>query len=126
MISGVFESSDALLSATLFANGIDSGDGQLIVRREITSGGKGRVFINNQPATVTVLKQLAPALAAVHAQNETLASFDAAERRRLLDVFAGADLLPVIEAYDKWRSLKQKIEELQRDESDRLKLLDLW
>jgi DNA repair protein RecN (Recombination protein N) len=126
VVSAVFESRDALIAATLEANGIDSEDGQVIIRREIASGGKGRVFINNQPATVAVLKQLAPALAAVHAQNETLASFDAAERRRLLDVFAGADLEPVIEAHDKWRSLKQKIEELQHDESDRLKLLDLW
>src|SRR3954454_2005903 len=126
IVSGVFESRDSLLGATLSANGIDSEDGQVIVRREITSGGKGRFFINNQPATVAVLKQLAPALAAVYAQNESLASFDAAERRRLLDVFAGSELAPVIEAHDKWGSLKEKIEDLQRDESDRLKLLDLW
>ena len=39
VISGVFESRDSLLSATLSANGIDSEDGQLIVRREITSQG---------------------------------------------------------------------------------------
>ena len=126
VVSAVFESRDALIAATLEANGIDSEDSQVIVRREISTGGKGRVFINNQPATVAVLKQLASALAAVHAQNETLASFDGAERRRLLDVFAGAELGLVIESYDKWRSLKQKIEELQHDESDRLKLLDLW
>jgi DNA repair protein RecN (Recombination protein N) len=126
VVSAVFESRDALIAATLEANGIDSEDGQVIIRREIATGGKGRVFINNQPATVAVLKLLAPALAAVHAQNETLASFDAAERRRLLDVFSGVDLGGLIEAHDKWKSLKQKIEELQRDESDRLKLLDLW
>ena len=126
VVSAVFESRDALIAATLEANGIDSEDGQVIIRREIATGGKGRVFINNQPATVAVLRQLAPALAAVHAQNETLASFDATERRRLLDVFAGAELGGLIEAHDKWKSLKQKIEELQRDESDRLKLLDLW
>jgi DNA repair protein RecN (Recombination protein N) len=126
VISGVFESRDSLLSATLSANGIDSEDGQLIVRREITSGGKGRVFINNQPATVAVLKQLAPALAMVHAQNESLASFDGAERRRLLDLFAGVDLAQVVEAHEKWKTLVEQIADLQRDESDRLRLLDLW
>jgi DNA repair protein RecN (Recombination protein N) len=126
VISAVFEARDALIAATLEANGIDAEDGQVIVRREVAAGGRGRVFINNQPATVAVLKQLAPALASVHAQNESVTSFDAAERRRLLDVFAGSELAPVIEAHDKWKSLKQKIEELQRDESDRLKLLDLW
>jgi len=126
VVSGVFESRDSLLSATLSANGIDSEDSQIIVRREITTGGKGRVFINNQPATVAVLKQLAPALAMVHAQNESLASFDGAERRRLLDLFAGVDLAHVVDAHEKWKSLVQQISDLQRDESDRLRLLDLW
>src|SRR5207253_8738092 len=111
VVSAVFEAPDPLIAATLEANGIDSADGQVIVRRAIAAGGKGRVFINNQPATVAVLKQLAPALAAVHAQNESLASFDAGERRRLLDVFAAADLGTTFEAHDRWRSLKQKIEE---------------
>src|SRR5437868_7170708 len=37
IVSGVFETRDSLVSATLTANGIDSEDGQLIVRREITS-----------------------------------------------------------------------------------------
>src|SRR5581483_9517754 len=37
----------------LDANGLDeSDDGSLILRREIAIGGKGRVFVNNQPATV--------------------------------------------------------------------------
>ena len=62
---------------------------QLILRREIAAGGKGRVFVNNQPATVTVLKQLAPHLAVIHAQNEAVLAFDAASRLALLDSFAG-------------------------------------
>src|SRR5207302_3142536 len=122
VISAVFEPEGAAAARILEANGLSADEPQIILRREIASGGKGRVFVNNQAATVAVLRQLAPALAAVHAQNESLASFDAAERRRLLDVFAGADLEVVIEAHENWKSLKQKIEVLQRDEIDRLKL----
>jgi DNA repair ATPase RecN len=48
------------------------------------------VFVNNQPATVAVLKLLAPELALVHAQSETLGSFDQAQQRILLDRFGGA------------------------------------
>src|SRR5207244_3058376 len=47
-------------------NGIDQEDDSIILRREIASGGKGRVFVNNQPATVAVLRQLAPYLATIH------------------------------------------------------------
>jgi len=43
----------------LESNGLDAEDASLIVRREIAAGGKGRVFINNRPATVSVLKQIA-------------------------------------------------------------------
>src|SRR4051812_31804076 len=70
--------------AALEANGIDSDDPeQLILRREVQATGKGRVFINNQAATVAVLRQIAPEIAFIHAQNETLAHFDGEERRKL-------------------------------------------
>ena len=82
VVVGVFESEGAAAPAIeeiLESNGLDaergwvsgdesSADGpsgkgwtaSLILRREIAAGGKGRVFINNQPATVAVLKQIAP------------------------------------------------------------------
>ncbi len=107
-------------------NGIDSGDAQLILRREISAGGKGRVFINNQPATVTVLKQLAPHLAVIHAQNEAVLAFDAASRLALLDSFAAVDTTLAAEAFKQWKQIQQRIADLERDEHDRLRLVDLW
>ena len=80
VVSCVFEST-AGAENILEENGIDAEGTEIILRREILSNGKGRVFVNNQPATVTVLKQLAPELALVHAQTETLSSFDQAQRR---------------------------------------------
>jgi len=68
------------IESILEANGLDSENGSLILRREIAAGGKARVFVNNQPATVSVLKQIAPHLAVIHAQNESLANFDARAR----------------------------------------------
>src|SRR5215467_1003382 len=62
VIAAVFEaegSAEKALAKILENNGLDeSDDGSLIIRREIASGGKGRVFVNNQPATVAVLKLL--------------------------------------------------------------------
>jgi DNA repair protein RecN (Recombination protein N) len=111
----------------LEANGLDeSDDGSLILRREIASGGKGRVFVNNQPATVAVLRQLAPHLATIHAQNESLQSFDASARLELLDAFAGSRLEPVENAFDSWKEIRGRIEELEQGEQDRLRLVDLW
>jgi DNA repair protein RecN (Recombination protein N) len=127
VISAVFEvESQKTVSRILEENGIDSEEDSLILRREIAVVGKGRVFINNQPATVAVLRQLAPFLATIHAQNESLVSFDANARAELLDAFAGTQLEQTSEAFAHWKDIRQRIADLQRDEQDRLRLLDLW
>lgn len=110
----------------LEANGIDSAGDEVLLRREIGASGKGRVFVNNQPATVSVLRQLAPELALVHAQSETLVAFDATQQRLLLDRFGDIVSDEVAAAYEQWRGLRSQIEELRSAEQDRLRLIDLW
>jgi DNA repair protein RecN (Recombination protein N) len=115
------------VAVVLDENGIDaSDDGTLILRREILVNGKGRVFINNQPATVTVLKQLAPALASIHAQNESIMAFDANARLSILDRYAGVGTPEIADLFTRVRNVRAQIEDLQRNEQDRLRLLDLW
>jgi DNA repair protein RecN (Recombination protein N) len=113
-------------AAVLEANGIDSDSDHILLRREIVANGKGRVFVNNQPATVGVLRQLAPELALVHSQGETLGSFDQAQQRSLLDRFGGLNTEAVAEAFAVWRATTSKLEELQSAEQDRLRMADLW
>jgi DNA repair protein RecN (Recombination protein N) len=125
VISAVFEAEGAALQV-LDANGLDRAEGEIILRREIAAGGKNRVFVNNQPATVAVLRLLAPHLAAVHAQMESLLAFDAAARLELLDAFAGVETESTEQACAKWGALRARIAELERDEQDRLRLVDLW
>jgi DNA repair protein RecN (Recombination protein N) len=126
MVSAVFEADSPAIGSVLESNGVDCEEDQLILRREIAAGGKGRVFVNNQPATVTVLKQLAPHLAVIHAQNESVLAFDASSRLALLDSFAGVDEAAVSAAFDAWNGVRHRISDLERDEHDRLRLLDLW
>ena len=129
VVSAVFESEPVALRAleeTLETNGLDAEGGSLILRREVAAAGKGRVFVNNQPATVAVLKQMAPHLAIIHAQNESIAHFDAAARQNLLDTFAGTQTEEVAAVFFKWKEIRQKIAEFEHDEQDRLRLLDLW
>ena len=126
IVAAVFETESKALGAVLQENGLDADEAQLILRREIAAGGKGRVFINNQPATVAVLRQLAPHLAVIHAQNEAVLAFDAASRLSLLDSFVGSNLTPVGEAFTEWNAIRQRIADLERDEQDRARLVDLW
>jgi DNA repair protein RecN (Recombination protein N) len=130
VVSAVFEAestAERALQEVLEANGLDeSDDGSLILRREIAVGGKGRVFVNNQPATVAVLRGMAPHLATIHAQNESILSFDGPARLGLLDAFAGSQLEAVKRAFSAWKAIRTRIEELERGEQDRLRLVDLW
>jgi DNA repair protein RecN (Recombination protein N) len=125
VVSCVFESTKEA-ERILEAHGIDAGDGEIVLRREIASSGKGRVFINNQPATAAVLKLLAPELALIHAQSETLAGFDATQQRLLLDRFAGISTDKVAAAHAAWRGWAARLEALESDEQERLRMADLW
>jgi DNA repair protein RecN (Recombination protein N) len=121
----VFESTPGA-EEILEANGIDPEGDEILLRREIAGSGKGRVFVNNQPATVGVLRLLAPELALVHAQSETLVAFDAAQQRMLLDRFGDISSEDVDAAFARWRELAGHIDELRNVEQDRLRLMDLW
>ena len=128
VVSCVFEVTPGALGV-LAENGIDSEEDegeQIVLRREVTAAGKGRVFINNQAATVSVLRQLAPELALVHAQGETLGAFDQGQQRTLLDRFAGANLESVRNAWLAWRTVQARLDHLLADEQDRLRMVDMW
>jgi len=125
VVSCVFESTPGA-EATLETNGIDAEGSEIILRREIFENGKGRIYVNNQPATVAVLRQLAPELALVHAQSETLGSFDQAQQRSLLDRFASLTVEPVAAAFTRWREIQSKLADLESNEQDKLRMVDLW
>src|ERR1019366_434430 len=123
----VFEGTQGA-AAILEANGIDAGafSDDILLRREIAADGKGRVFVNNQPATVAVLRRLAPELGLIHSQGETLGSFDQAQQRTLLHRFGDVSTEAVAAAFAAWRSTTERLAELQASEQDRLRMADLW
>src|SRR5688572_7753803 len=61
---------DADVATELELLGLDSESTEVIVRREISSDGRNRVFINSQTSTVTALKEFAPFLLDIHGQHD--------------------------------------------------------
>ncbi len=125
VVACVFEMTPGAL-AILEVNGIEAETEDILLRREISANGKGRAFVNNQPTTVGVLRQLAPELALVHSQGETLGSFDQEQQRLLLDRFGAISTEVVGEAFRAWQRTTAKLTELQSAEQDRLRMADLW
>jgi DNA repair protein RecN (Recombination protein N) len=127
VLSCVFEATPGAV-AVLDRNGIDADtySDDVLIRREIGANGKGRVFVNNQPATVGVLRELAAELGLIHSQGETLGAFDAVQQRLLLDRYAGISTEEVAAAHAALRATGEKLREMEASEQDRLRMADLW
>ncbi len=76
--------------ALLKANAIPAED-ELILRRVQFADGRTRAFVNDQPVSVQVMKQLGEALVEIHGQHDERALVDAGTHRGLLDAFGGLE-----------------------------------
>src|SRR5215204_940465 len=98
------------------------GDVELVVRRELSAEGRGRVFVNNRLATLSLLRNLRPLLVDIHGQGTQQTLFDPETHLELLDAFA--DLTSgreaVANAYRRWSALNRELEALRRDEAEQL------
>jgi len=80
---------DGPLAALLVARGLDAGDEALIVRRELSASGSGRVLVNGSPSTVGVLREIGGHLVDLHGQHEHQGLLSPERHLRLLDSFGG-------------------------------------
>jgi DNA repair protein RecN (Recombination protein N) len=99
---------------------------ELVVRRELSATGRGRVFINNRLSTLALLRELRPYLVDIHGQGEQQTLFDVETHLELLDAFAGLTSLrqDVAARFRAWSSLRRELDALRRDESEKLNLID--
>lgn len=128
-LEGSFVLADTPSTRTLFdESGVErETDGETIVRRELSLSGKNRVFVNNQLVTQAFLKKLGPHLVDIHGQGEQASLYDTASHIEMLDAFAAADEIKELvgEAFREWSSVKAELASLERDESEKLQLLDI-
>ncbi|HME28441.1 MAG TPA: DNA repair protein RecN [Pseudolabrys sp.] len=105
-VTAVFDvAHDHPARALLAADDIPAED-ELILRRVQFADGRSRAFINDQPVSVQVLKQLGNALVEIHGQHAERALVDAATHRRLLDAFGGLEgQVAKVEAL--WKALRE-------------------
>jgi DNA repair protein RecN (Recombination protein N) len=100
---------------------------ELIVRREITSQGRSRAFINGALATAAALKDLSNRLVELHGQHEHQQLLDPTQHLALLDSWAGLHPLreQVAAAFTSVRNLREQLDRLRMDDRERAARLDL-
>ncbi len=98
----------------LVANDLDA-DNELVIRREIAPNGKSRAFINDTPASLLQLKELASMLVDLHQQFDSLTLGDNDFQRTVLDALASNQIL--LQQYQlvfqQWQTVKKELEELE-------------
>ena len=88
---------------------------ELSIRRIIDAKGKSRSFINNQAATLVLLKQIGEQLIDIHGQNAHHSLNKESAQRQLLDAFSGSLVLvdSVKQHYHSWQAAKQTLDDAQ-------------
>lgn len=89
--------------AILAAGDIDSDAGEpLILRRQLKADGGSRAFVNDQPVSAALLREVGASLVEIHGQHDDRGLLSARGHRALLDVFARSPTAPVAAAWDAW------------------------
>jgi DNA repair protein RecN (Recombination protein N) len=98
----------------LAANDLDT-DNELVIRREIAPNGKSRAFINDTPASLQQLKELASLLVDLHQQFDTLTLGDGDFQRTVIDALAANQqtLLQFQQIFHQLQTAKKELEELE-------------
>ncbi|MER9866034.1 DNA repair protein RecN [Mesorhizobium sp. M0136] len=94
----------------LLAENAIEDDGDIILRRVQTADGRTRVFVNDQPSSVTLMRDIGRALVEIHGQHDERALVDPGAHRELLDSFGGhlGAARATGEAWRHWRTCEQE------------------
>jgi DNA repair protein RecN (Recombination protein N) len=100
---------------------IETGE-PLIVRRTVKADGGSRAFINDQPVSAALLREIGAMLVEIHGQHDDRGLINPAGHRALLDIFAKADTAAVASAHADMRraeealiNARQALEDAERD-----------
>jgi DNA repair protein RecN (Recombination protein N) len=101
VIEGAFEDLDAATRRRLEELGLDGEEPRVVIRREVSSEGRSRAWVNGSPTTAAVLSELGALLVDLHGQHETQSLLHVEAQRDILDAFAHAEVerTLVAEAY---------------------------
>jgi DNA repair protein RecN (Recombination protein N) len=83
----------------------------LIIRRQVKADGGSKAFVNDQPASVALLRELAPALVELHGQHDDRGLVNPRGHRALLDRFAGTDLALLERRWASWARAEAQLAE---------------
>lgn len=119
LVAGEFEADDDV-AGILTEAGLSAND-TLLVRRELSPDGRGRAFVEDEPAPVRTLARLGERLISIQGQNSERELTDPDAPLELLDAFAaaGGERAAVGAAAQAWTAARKGLEDLEASRRDR-------
>jgi DNA repair protein RecN (Recombination protein N) len=104
------------VQAVLRDAGLDGEGGTIMLRRLLRNDGRNRAFVNDEPASIGLLRQLGDSLVEIQGQFEQRGLLDPANHRMILDAFAelADETAAVADAWRKWRAAQRREQESER------------
>ena len=129
-IEAIYEPSNLKkINQILLESGIEPDPEVLLLSREIKRNGRNRSRINGQLATLNMIKNISRYLIDIHGQHEHQLLLNSAEHLNLLDGFIGQKIIQlkqdIKEKYNQLKKIDGEIAELQGDEGQKARQLDL-
>ena len=126
-VEGLFELEGETAMPELAERTRDGTRRELIVRRVIAEGGRSRVTLDGELATVQTLGKIGASLVQVYGQHEQQSLLRAEAHREILDRYAGLDdeLAKYRERHSRAQEIRSRMQELSRRERERADLLEL-
>jgi len=124
-----FEAKDHLIYEIGQEYGIEIEDGQVVLKRMITSSGKSICRVNNKLVTLAILREFGRTLIDIHSQHETQALMDADKHIDFLDMYNGEEIGKTKKEYtylyDKYVSLMKRYNKWNENEQEMAHRFDL-
>ncbi|HTT78860.1 MAG TPA: DNA repair protein RecN [Stellaceae bacterium] len=92
--------------------------GTIVLRRLVAADGRSRAFVNDEPASVGMLRALGDSLVEIQGQGEQRGLLDPATHRELLDAFAEIDGRALAGVWRDWRTAQARAEDAARRLAD--------
>ena len=117
VIEAHFDLSRYQMEAFFEENDIEYDAEDCIIRRELTSAGKSRAFINDTPVQLSMLKELGERLVDVHSQHQNLLLNKQDFQMSVLDIIAddAKQLTAYQESYDAYHQAANELEALKEE-----------
>ena len=127
IVEGVFEiDKKSELAKLLDERGIEVEDSLVVLKREVTSAGRTRAWVNGSSVTAGVLAEVGRELIDLHGQHEAQSLLDGDSQRAVLDAFAGAsgDVAAVASSHEKLAAIRKEIADLTKRRAEAEKRAD--